>query len=697
MSRTFFNLFTLGIQPGNRRSGGDYLSARTTMMSKFLHTPLEDGFIRLVTILPGEGSIEISFHQKEFSAAGDYGYEALSYTWGNIHKLEYEVEVKVEDNPNATSQRQPTDNESASYPERRIMKVGENLYFALRDLRGEAPRVLWIDALCINQKNHIERSREVTKMGNIYKFANRVIIWLGPCNADDSSAKALAILSHLGQQVSWDSTTKEMLPANPCEVGCEDWFHSTCVLPYEEAKWQSIGHIFSKPWFRRVWIWQEVGLANHDRALLQHGQTSILWKHFAAAAAVIGDKHESGPKVNQQQQQEFEKHLPIIKQIVTQNTKNTMCSLLDATRESECSEPKDRIYAMLDLARDGRRIGISPNYAHTVVEVYRDFMIRNYKVENNLNILQYCGVETWSEGFPSWVPNWPKPQLSQTRLGSHASSFVGPFQALDEMTLAVKGIHCGTISHISTATPLSKHGPITDAVFRSWLAGSKLELETIIGGLDALANVLANGKLRDRYPQEVDWASQEEARLVLSRIRETCPYSSLPGAANAKNVLNLFARGRALFKTEANRIGLAPSQASSEDMIFAILGCTTLLVLRRQPNGRYRAVGPCNLHGFMDLEALFGPLPDNFHVEEGGILHMAYDMWFVDAKTGEKSRTDPRVGTGPPGWRHEERDEDECVIWENIETGKRIFHDPRLTDIDFLTKRNISVQEIVLE
>ncbi|KAE9369188.1 hypothetical protein N431DRAFT_427408 [Stipitochalara longipes BDJ] len=664
------------------------------MISKFLHTPLEDGFIRLITILPGEGSIEISFHQKAFSAAGDYGYEALSYTWGNTHKLEYEVEV----NPNATSQRQPTDNDFASYPERRIMKVGENLYFALRDLRGEAPRVLWIDALCIDQENHIEKSREVTKMGNIYKFANRVIIWLGPCNGNDSSAKALATLSRLGQQVSWDSTTKEMLPANPCEVGCEYWFHSTCVLPYDEATWRSIGNIFSKPWFRRVWIWQEVGLANQDQALLKYGQTSISWKHFAAAAAAIGEKSESGPKDDKQQGLEFEKHLAIIKQIVTQNTKNTMCSLLDATRESECSDARDRIYAMLDLASGGRKIGISPNYAHTDLEVYRDFMIRDCTVKKNLNILQYCGVETWSKGFPSWVPNWPKPQLSQTRLGSHASSFEGPFQALDDdMALAVKGIICGTISHISTATPLSKHGPITDAVFRSWLAGSNFESKTIIGGLDALVNVLTNWKLRDRYPQEVDWASQEETRLVLSQIREMRPYNSLPRAANAKDNLKRFARGRALFKTEKNRIGLAPSQASSGDIVFAILGCTTLLVLRRQSNDRYRVVGPCNLHGFMDLEALFGPVPDNFYVEEGAILHMAYDMWFVDAKTGEKSRTDPRVGTGPPGWRYEGRDEDECVIWENIETGTRTFHDPRLTDIDFLTERNIDVQEIVLE
>jgi FAD/FMN-containing dehydrogenase len=50
---------------------------------------------------------------------------------------------------------------------------------ALRDLRyHEKDRVLWIDALCIDQNNNEERGEQVQQMGSIYSKAERVIIWL---------------------------------------------------------------------------------------------------------------------------------------------------------------------------------------------------------------------------------------------------------------------------------------------------------------------------------------------------------------------------------------------------------------------------------------------------------------------------------------------------------------------------------------
>ena len=56
-------------------------------------------------------------------------------------------------------------------------------------------RTLWIDAICINQQDLRERSSQVKIMGDIYRLADRVVIWLG--SAKDKSAHALKILSQL--------------------------------------------------------------------------------------------------------------------------------------------------------------------------------------------------------------------------------------------------------------------------------------------------------------------------------------------------------------------------------------------------------------------------------------------------------------------------------------------------------------------
>ncbi|MCJ1263714.1 hypothetical protein MMC22_003584 [Lobaria immixta] len=85
------------------------------------------------------------------------GYGALSYTWG-----------------------QTTANIPITINNQHDFLVTENLAAALRRLRRTVePRWLWIDAICIDQNNKAERGQQVAMMGEIYKRANNVLIWLG--------------------------------------------------------------------------------------------------------------------------------------------------------------------------------------------------------------------------------------------------------------------------------------------------------------------------------------------------------------------------------------------------------------------------------------------------------------------------------------------------------------------------------------
>lgn len=82
-------------------------------------------------------------------------YEALSYVWGESTN-EHFIYIK--------SQRTP---------------ITDNLWQALKALRFlDEERVLWVDALCIDQSNEEERSKQVSHMYSIYTEAVSVEIWL---------------------------------------------------------------------------------------------------------------------------------------------------------------------------------------------------------------------------------------------------------------------------------------------------------------------------------------------------------------------------------------------------------------------------------------------------------------------------------------------------------------------------------------
>ena len=104
-------------------------------------------------------------HLREASLDVSITFEAISYTWGS------------------SNNRVGIDWDEESVPGTR------NCDQVLRRLRlPNAPRILWIDALCINQLDIDERNQQVQIMGQIYQTAERVLIWLGPATADSDIA-----------------------------------------------------------------------------------------------------------------------------------------------------------------------------------------------------------------------------------------------------------------------------------------------------------------------------------------------------------------------------------------------------------------------------------------------------------------------------------------------------------------------------
>ncbi|OJD40510.1 het domain protein [Diplodia corticola] len=140
----------------------------------YAHRPLPDHHIRLVHILPSQRrdapvACRISVHPEERCPE----YEALSYTWGDLQDGTQTITVD-------------------GLP----FVVRSNLWLFLIQLRDPyITRVVWTDALCINQDDIDERNHQVGLMSCIYRSATRTLIWLGPAGQrSDIVMKAMSII-----------------------------------------------------------------------------------------------------------------------------------------------------------------------------------------------------------------------------------------------------------------------------------------------------------------------------------------------------------------------------------------------------------------------------------------------------------------------------------------------------------------------
>jgi hypothetical protein len=154
--------------------------------TEYVYSALTDpDDIRLLVIRPSEKTSHPLYCELVLSTNmpdPPHPYEALSYMWGNEDATE---EIKI---------FYPTLSgvfiAAGPHPRRTLMGrlwasfyIRPNLYAALLHLRNKKKNiVVWVDALCIDQTNLMERSEQVTKMADIYNRATNVCVWLGSGN-----------------------------------------------------------------------------------------------------------------------------------------------------------------------------------------------------------------------------------------------------------------------------------------------------------------------------------------------------------------------------------------------------------------------------------------------------------------------------------------------------------------------------------
>lgn len=185
-------------------------------MLRYSYAPLLSGAnnIRLLRLLPSiNASASIHCQLIDYSLTNppraSHLYEALSYVWGDAS----EVRLIHLDNT--------------------YLEVTANLYAALQQLRDPVfERILWVDAIGINQKDLKERAQQVSFMAKIYQYATRVVVWLGE-EADGSNQAMDAI------RAAADTMARR----------------ENRIMPYKKhTVSEEISALLRRSWFRRIWV-----------------------------------------------------------------------------------------------------------------------------------------------------------------------------------------------------------------------------------------------------------------------------------------------------------------------------------------------------------------------------------------------------------------------------------------------------------
>lgn len=370
-------------------------TAFQTSTNPYQYQPLseEAGEVRLLILLPGPFSSRphVELQNMIFEEGHPKEFEALSYTWGS------------EKDPCGISVG----------PDLDTLAVTQNLAEALLYLRYEdKPRILWIDAICVNQKDLAERSSQVKRMADIYRNASRVIVWLGP-ESEDSSI-AFDAFNRICSNVRVDWAKYSMSPIS-----------GNTLLPLDEFQLFSIQNLLSRSWFERLWIWQEIRLGSANSIVIC-GSQIIPWNnirdsvHYLFVNPIV-DISSSG--------EAFAKSISSVFQLCDYSRSPDFIFLLNQTKKCKCSDPRDKGFALLSLLT--KHQGIQPDYTKSLTEVCQDAALSIIACTCDLEVL--AAVELDQEGLdmPSWVLNWSHKRVSEPL--NHHSYNAGTVWLLDNI------------------------------------------------------------------------------------------------------------------------------------------------------------------------------------------------------------------------------------------------------------------------
>jgi hypothetical protein len=548
-------------------------------------------------------------------------YEALSYAWGTIQQP-HEILCNGQ-----------------------AIGIQPSLLTALRRLRlSQSERVLWADAICINQSDNAEKSHQVPLMGRIYSNAERVIVWLGPGDSQKTQT-AFETLWHIA------SACYQYNQENG--IDDEDFLadHGAVTLPVEAfapSAFASLKELFSKHWFSRIWCVQEIRLARD--ALVLWGQDELSWKDLAMGASWIFDRAK----------RRWDESDPLASYIFNVDTINatimhyasapTLLELFRSLRGFQASDPRDKVYGVLNLiSLRAEREAIEVDYSKTVGQVYADTVLVVIRLYSRLTTLTYVthsaeyaaqelgdsneehdkSHDSYDKTYRSWAPLWNGPTHTLL-LGLNGSNDCPWKPCGEDVTCVPNTYHPETEQLCLRGIMYEKVQEVEDAVAHStWNARTLADLHPFFNvytrlrtapfstnpneefeqRISKLARTVTAGSWKSRYLQYLDANDQEiywwafmqfMARMIeLQDTGDEGPFQHSTDWKGFEEEAFSTCEHRRMFWTEHGCLGLGPACMRAGDVVVVLHGGNTPYVLR--PRGdKYLFMGQAYVDDIMN-------------------------------------------------------------------------------------------------
>ncbi|KAI0403147.1 heterokaryon incompatibility protein-domain-containing protein [Xylaria palmicola] len=566
------------------------------------------------------------YQQNTYRHATTYAWGdffALSYEWGDQHDAD---EIIVDGEKTTVT--------------RNLKDALERLCTWWRRWDGNDSIRLWVDALCINQANIPERNDQVRRMRQIYSTAIKVLIMTGPDVEDPRATRAL-LDRVFGAIRSGDVSPEDVRGL----LGGEN-----C------AGWKGVCEIAGRSYWRRLWIIQEVLLANTGAWLCYGGGYCLASVFFQALALLVRNVHHAKLTLAAASGGASEDWLPNVGRmesfIYLDELKHeglgypNLMALLDTARKARQSDPRDKVYGLLGMIDD--RIHVMPDYHLSLLNVYRDFTLGIIRATGSLSVIyqRASSRKTIPSSWPSWVPDWSAPTMNDDSESIAAVAYVDVRAAGESLhtyrssdapdQLICEGFVVDTVDQLActgvltedhdthdTSSQSLEHGPAhayedSAAVRRALWDSLTINQSESQGeaGMAYLLNLpyLDNRAATTSFLHVIDRFQRCNRNLVVAgkHLVEHLPpwsegYSQLPEDPEIVGMLvYLMTRmiHRRFMVTGKGRVGMAPRTAQLGDSIFILKGCNAPLILRPAGNGTYSVIGECCVDGVMHGEAM---------------------------------------------------------------------------------------------
>ncbi|CAG8977934.1 hypothetical protein HYALB_00001814 [Hymenoscyphus albidus] len=323
--------------------------------------------IRILKLLPS--TEEISCTLSRVSCIPKFPtYTALSYCWGATSEKE---SIRINGH---------------------LISITKNLFEALKVLWQRNISVLWIDAICINQNDAVEKSQQVQRMAEVYRNASQTVAWLGRDNPyPDEVFDVMTLLASRQLSTSFKEEMME-LPSRSSKATRVEALISFVDIPYWKRTWIIQELALSRNvifiWDEQLWNETTINAAIRSiRKMLRLRPELPNWATMRGVFLTIGGFRQK-------------QSLPL-------------SMLLSDTTLSKATEQHDKIFAILGLAEEGFKLTPEVDYSKPLNDILRSAIILSFtttkKATTGMPMDLIClGDPTKPKrlSLPSWVIDW---------------------------------------------------------------------------------------------------------------------------------------------------------------------------------------------------------------------------------------------------------------------------------------------------